>query len=202
MRARTAGRRTQQERSELTTAQLVETAREMFAREGYAASSLEAVAAAAGVTKGAVYHHFSGKAELFEAVFRAEQRRVCRDLAQAYERKRDPLEGLHAGSRAYLEACLDPGFQRIALLDGPSVLGWDRMREVEADYGLALLKKGIQQAIDAGRIRRRDVDSLAHLMFGALCEGAMYVVRAEDTDAARRRFERELRSLIDSLAGE
>ncbi len=200
MSTRTQPRRTQQERSETTTAELVRAARELFARDGYAATSLEAVVAACGVTKGALYHHFSGKKDLFEAVFRAEQEGLCAFVAEAYAKKRDPVQAAYAGCRAFLEASLDPGVQRITLLDAPGVLDWERMRDVEADYGLALLKDGIRQAIDQGAIPRREVDPLAHLMFGSLCEGAMYVARAEDQAAARRHVERELRSYIESLA--
>ena len=200
MTTSTRPRRSQQERSETTTTQLVATARELFARHGYAATSLDAVVSECGVTKGALYHHFAGKSDLFEAVFREEERRVCEVIAIAYSRRRDPIEAAFAGCRAFLEASLDPGVQRITLLDGPSVLGWERMREVEAEYGLALIKEGIRVAIAAGRMPRRDVDSLAHLLFGAMCEGAMFVVRSSDQPAAKRRFERELKAMLDAFA--
>lgn len=194
------GRRTQRERSEATTGQLLAAARHLFATDGYAATSLDAVVAEAGVTKGAVYHHFRGKAELFEAVYEHEQARLSEELARAFGSKADPVEGAYAACRAFLDASMDQGVQRITLLDAPSALGWERMREIEAEYGLALIKSGIKAAIDAKRIARRDVDSLAHLLFGALCEGAMYVVRADDPALARRRFEREVKALLDALA--
>jgi AcrR family transcriptional regulator len=195
-----APRRTQRERTEATTSQLIAVARDLFAREGYAGTSLEAVVSECGVTKGALYHHFSGKADLFEAVFIEEERRLCKALAAAYAGKRDPMQGVLAGFRAWLEACLDPGVQRITLLDAPSVLGWARMREIEAEFGLALIKQGMREAMDAGQVRRRDVDPLSHLLFGALCEGAMYIARADDPARARRKFDRELKGLLDALA--
>jgi AcrR family transcriptional regulator len=194
----TRARRTQQERTAATTGQLVAAARELFATEGYAATSLEAIVTACGVTKGALYHHFAGKREIFEAVFRAEEQRICEALSAAAARKRDPIEAMYAGCRTWLEVCLDPGVQRIALLDAPSVLGWERMREIEAEYGLALIKEGLRHAIAEGRMKRRDPDPLAHLLFGALCEGAMFVARAGDPAAAQRRFEREIRALLDA----
>ena len=172
----------------------------MFARAGYAPTSLEAICSEAGVTKGALYHHFSSKTELFEAVFRAEQERLLVALADAAAGKRDPWDGFFAGARAYLEACLDPGVQRITLLDASSVLGWERMREIEAGYGLKMLKRGLTLAAEAGRIRDRDVDGLAHLLFGALGEGAMYIARAEDQGAALSRITRELKALLDAIA--
>lgn len=195
------GRRTQRERSETTTAQLVSAARTLFARDGYAATSLEAVCSECGVTKGALYHHFSGKSDLFEAVFREEERKLCHALREAAVAEEDPWEGFLAGSLAFLEASLDPGVQRITLLDAPAVLGWERMREIEADYGLALLKQGLRQALKAGRIGRRDADPLAHLLFGALCEGAMYIARADDPRGALRKVTRELKVVLDAIAG-
>jgi AcrR family transcriptional regulator len=199
-RAQAAPRRTQAERSEATTGQLVATARDLFARDGYAATSLDAVSSKAGVTKGALYHHFSGKTALFESVFRAEQERLRAVLAAAASTKKDPWDGFFAGAKAYLEACLDPGVQRITLLDGSAVLGWQRMREIEADYGLAMLKEGLRQSAKAGRIRRREVDGLAHLLFGALGEGAMYIASAPDQRAALRKITRDLKALLDALA--
>jgi AcrR family transcriptional regulator len=194
----TRARRTQQERTAATTGQLTAAARELFATEGYAGASLEAVVRACGVTKGALYHHFAGKREIFEAVFRAEEQRICDALAAAGASKSDPVDAMYAGCRTWLEVCLDPGVQRITLLDAPSVLGWERMREIEAEYGLALIKQGVRAAIAAGRMKRRDPDPLAHLLFGALCEGALFVARADDPAAARRSFEREIRTLLDA----
>jgi AcrR family transcriptional regulator len=195
----TRTRRTQQERTQATTGQLVAAARELFAADGYAATSLEAIVSACGVTKGALYHHFAGKREIFEAVFRAEEARINEELAAAGARKRDPVEAIHAGCRKWLEVCLDPGVQRITLLDAPSVLGWERMREIEAEYGLALIKAGLRQAIIAGRIAKRDPDPLGHLIYGALCEAALYLARADDQAGARRSVEREIKALIDAL---
>jgi AcrR family transcriptional regulator len=197
-----APRRTQAERSEATTGQLVATARDLFARDGYAATSLEAVSSEAGVTKGGLYHHFGSKKELFEAVFRAEQQELLTALATAAGKEKDPWDGFFAGAKAYLEVSLDAGVQRITLLDASSVLGWERMREIEADYGLAMLKEGLRQSVKAGRIRRRDVDALAHLLFGALGEGAMYIAREPDQRAALRRVTRDLKSILDALAAQ
>lgn len=193
-------RRTQRERSETTTRQLLDTARALFARDGYAATPLEAVVSGCGVTKGAFYHHFSRKEQLFEVVFVEEQRRIAEAILEAYARKKDPIDASYSACRAFLDVSLDPGVQRITLLDAPAVLGWERMRQIESEYGLAMMKAGIRTAIGAKRMRKRDVDALAHLLFGALCEGVMYMARAEDQRSARRRIERELKGLLDSLA--
>src|SRR3954470_23366273 len=99
----TKPRRTQRERSDATTGELIAAARELFARQGYAATSLDEIAAAANVTKGAVYHHFAGKRDIFRAVYEREQRRLAKIESQAYARKRDPWAGFHAGCLAFLE---------------------------------------------------------------------------------------------------
>ena len=197
---RTAPRRTQRERSETTTAQLVAAARTLFARDGYAATSLEAVTRRCGVTKGAVYHHFDDKAELFAAVFEEEERRLGQALTEAYLRRKDPWDGLAAGAHAFLEALLDPGIQQITLIDAPSVLGFDRWREIQARHTLALMKDALREAIAAGRIRRREVDPLAHVLFGGVCQAAYFVLESPDQRAARRKVERELKAVLDGLA--
>lgn len=192
--------RTQRERTETTTAELVESARRLFAADGYRATLLDDVVLAAGVTKGALYHHFRGKRELFQAVFEREQQRLATVVADTYRRERDPWDGFYEGCRAFLEASLDPGVQRITLLDAPSVLGWEAMRDVEAGYSLALLSEGLEIAIAAGRIAPRPVAPLAHLLLGAVCEGAMMVARSEDEHAATEEVLREVRGLLDALA--
>jgi AcrR family transcriptional regulator len=191
-------RRTQAERSEATTGALVGAARELFARDGYEATSLDAVAAKARVTKGAVYHHFEGKRQLFEAVFTREVSRLSEVLAAAYARKKDPWDAFESGCRAYLEDCLDPGVQRIVLLDAFAAIGWEAMRRLEAPL-LGMMEVGIARAVDAGRIARRPAQPLAHFLFGALCEAAMVVARAEDPKAAQRNAVTELGRIMEAL---
>ena len=192
-------RRTQRERTETTTALLLASARKRFAAVGYAATSIDAIVAESGVSKGAFYHHYAGKRELFEAVFEMEAQRTAQEVWAAYERKRDPVGAAYAGVQAFFDAGLDPGYQQIALVDAPSVLGWARLREIESRYGLLLMKEAIRTAIRAGRLPEHDVDGLAHLLFGALCEGAMFIARAENQKAARRKIEREFRAILDAL---
>jgi AcrR family transcriptional regulator len=193
-------RRTQRERSEATTGELIRAARELFAADGYRATSLDDVVAAVGMTKGAVYHHFPSKSELFAAVFEQEDRRLAGIAANAYRRRRDPWEGLLAACRAYLEAQLEPGVQRITLLDGPSVLGWERLREIEARNTLAGMEQALQTLIDSGRIEPRPVEPLAQMLQGAICEGAMVVARSTNQSATVRQVLAELRALLNGLA--
>jgi AcrR family transcriptional regulator len=194
-----AARRTQAERTEATTTALVAAARELFVKDGYDATSLDAVAARASVTKGAVYHHFDGKRQLFEAVFTGEVDRMAVPLAQAYGRKKDPWDAFAAGCRAFLDECLDPGLQRIVLLDASAAIGWEGIRRLEAPL-LQMMELGISRAAEGGRIARRPPGPLAHFLFGALCEMAMIVARADDQKAAHRQAVGEIARVLDGLA--
>ena len=192
-------RRSQAERSEATTSALVEAARELFARDGFEATSLDAVAAKAYVTKGAVYHHFDGKRQLFEAVFAREVEQLTATLAAVYARKKDPWDAFEAGCRAFLEACLEDGLRRIVLLDAFAAIGWEAMRQQEAPL-LRGMEAAIARAVDAGRIALRPAGPLAHFLFGALCETAMIVARAEDQSATHRKAVAELGRVLNALA--
>lgn len=197
--ARGVTRRTQAERTEATTAALVDAARELFAHHGYDATSLDAVAARAGVTKGAVYHHFDGKRQLFEAVFAREIEQMTAPIAAAYSRKKDPWDAFKAASFAFLDECLDPGLQRIVLLDAPAAIGWEGIRRLEAPL-LDLMERAISRAIDGGRIASRPPGPLAYFLFGATCEMAMIVARAEDQKASQRQAVAEIGRVLDGLA--
>ena len=194
-----AARRTQAERTEATTSALVDAARELFAHAGYAATSLAAVAARANVTKGAVYHHFEGKQQLFEAVFTREVERMASPLVAAYARKKDPWDAFKAGCRAFLDECLDPDVQRIVLLDALTAIGWEQVRRLESPL-LELMELGIAQAVEAGRIAPRPSAPLAHFLYGALCETAMIVARADDQKVAHRQAVTEIGRILDGLA--
>jgi AcrR family transcriptional regulator len=194
-----APERTQRERSEATTAQLIEAAAHLFGSDGYAATLLDDVVRRAGVTKGALYHHFENKRELFEAVFEQEQRKIAAASALAYRRKRDHWEGFYEGCRAFFEASLDPSVQRITLLDAPSVLGWDRIREIEGRYTQAMLRDGLERAMDDGTIARRPIEPISYMLVGAMCEGAMLVARSEHQRAVTRQVLAELRVQLEAL---
>jgi AcrR family transcriptional regulator len=192
-------RRTQAERTEATTTALVDAARDLFARDGYDATSLDMVASRATVTKGAVYHHFEGKRQLFEAVFSREIERMTGPLAAAYTRKKDPWDAFKAASRAFLDECLEPGLQRIVLLDAPAAIGWEGIRRLEAPL-LELMELAISRASEAGRIAPRQPGPLAHFLFGAMCEMAMIVARADNPKAAHRDALTEIARVLDGLA--
>jgi AcrR family transcriptional regulator len=191
-------RRTQAERTEATVSALVDAARELFARDGYADTSLDAVAAKARVTKGAVYHHFHGKPQLFEAVFAREVDRLCAALPAVYASKRDPWEAFEACCRKFLEECLEPGLQRIMLLDALAAVGWEGVRRLEAPM-MEMMEIAIRRAVDTGTIAPRPATPLAVFLYGALCETSMNVARADNQKAAHRRALTELSHVLNGL---
>jgi AcrR family transcriptional regulator len=194
-------RRTQAERTAATRAALIAAARRLFAERGYAAVGTPEVVAAAGVTRGALYHQFDGKAGLFLAVYEAvEQELTERIGAQVAEAgATDPLAALTAGAEAFLDACAEPEVQRIVLIEAPAVLGWDTWREVGLKYGLGLTEGILRAAIEAGQIAEQPVRPLAHVLIGALDEGALYVARSPDPAAAREDMRALFRRIVAGL---
>ena len=187
--------------SEATRAALVATARRLFAERGYAAVGTEEIVRSAGVTRGALYHHFSGKRELFAAVYEdVERELVERIAASAVSSAADPLQALQSGAQAFLDACEDPAVQRIALLDAPSVLGWEQWREIGMRYAFGLVQATVQAAMDAGLIERQPVVALSHLLLGAMDEGAMLIARADDGGRTRRDVGASVSRFLEALA--
>ncbi len=195
-------KRTQAERSEATREALIGAARPLFAERGYATVGTEEIVRAAGVTRGALYHHFAGKRELFAAVYeQVEVELAERIAAGALESNaRSPLEAMRAGAEMFLAACTEPAVQQVVLLDAPAVLGWDRWREIAAEHGLGLIEGTLQAAVEAGVIAPQPVRPLAHLLMGALDEAGMLIARAEDPEAMRREVGRTLETILDGLS--
>jgi AcrR family transcriptional regulator len=188
------------EQSEVTRGALLRVAQELFTDKGYAATATEDIVQRAGVTRGALYHHFRDKEELFQAVFEEAERglvetvRTAADAAQT-----DPWQGFVVGCQAFLDACLEPGVQRIVLLDAPSVLGWETWRRIDAEYGLGLVRHSLQAAIDAGYLDPLPVEPLAHVILGALNEAALLIARAEDVPSARTEMGAVVERLLQGL---
>jgi AcrR family transcriptional regulator len=199
---RASERRTQSERSHSTRAALVTAARSLFAEHGYGGVGTEEIVRTAGVTRGALYHHFSGKRDLFQAVYEQIETELAERIATGAlaASAEDPVAAMRAGAEMFLQACTEPEPQRIALIDGPAVLGWDRMREIAAEHGLGLIEASLQAAIDAGAIADQPVRPLAHVLLGALDEAALLVARAEDPERMQAEVGRTLDSLIAALA--
>jgi len=180
-----------------TRAALLRVARKLFTERGYAETATEELVRRARVTRGALYHHFRDKQDLFKAVLDEEQVKLAGSIKAVAARESDPWRALMAGCHAFLDACLDPSVQQILLIDAPAVLGWGGCREADAMYYLESVKTAIQAAIDRRLISPQPVDALARIILGALNEAAMLIANADDEQAARR----DVSQVVDRLLG-
>jgi AcrR family transcriptional regulator len=167
----------QRERSRAT---LVEEGARLFAAHGYAAVGLAEIVRAAGVTKGALYHHFDSKADLFRAVLQRVQEEVAERVAAAADAEPDPWSQLTAGCRAFLEASTAPEVQQIMLVDGPAVLGWAQWRAIDEAASGRLLAEALTALIAAGIVVPQPVAPLTRLLSGAMNEAALWLARSPD----------------------
>ena len=190
---------TRDAQAERTRRDLLRVARELFVERGYARVGTEEIVARAGLTRGALYHHFPDKQALFTAVHEQLEQELVAGIAATISEVADPVERLEAGIRSFLDACTDRQWTRITLLDAPTVLGWATWREIDQRYGLGLVSAALAQAMDSGALIRQPVRPLAHIMIGALGEAALLIVNAEDPDVARAEVEPILMLLVRSL---
>ena len=194
--------RTKAQQRQETTAALIAAARELFSQRGYAAVSTEEIVRHAGVTRGALYHHFRrGKEELFQAVLVQVSAETMRAVAVRASQAENAWDELVTGIDAFLDVCTTPDVQQIVLIDGPSVLGWDVWRAIDADHGLGLLESAVQAAMDAGELLPDSARAVAQVLLGALDEAAMVVARAEDPVAARAEMGQTISRLLAGLRG-
>ena len=193
---------TKAEQGEASRATLVRAARELFTERGYGGVGTEEIVRGAKLTRGALYHHFADKKDLFRAVHEQIEEEVMGAIAAqmaAAASDADPFAVLALGTRAFLDACTDPAITRIALVDAPSVLGWEEWREIDARYGLGIVVAGLQGGMDAGVLRRQPVQPLAHLLLGAIGEAGMVIANAADPELARAEVEPALLGLLEGL---
>lgn len=195
-------RRSQVDRSAATRAALVAAARPLFAERGFGGVSTETIVHAAGVTRGALYHQFADKTELFAAVYEAIEEDLARRLGEriAAAGATDPIDVMMLGADAWLDACDEQEVQQIVLLDGPAVLGWQRWRDIGSRYGLGLVEGLLAHAVEVGRIPPQPVAPLAHVLMGALDEAALYIARAEDQLAASEQIRAVIARLLAGLS--
>jgi AcrR family transcriptional regulator len=189
-------RRSQQERSRSTRAALVGAARRLFAERGYAQVPAAEIVTSAGVTRGALYHHFAGKQELFRAVFEELEGEVTAEITAAISTAPDQPTGMVVGLERFLDVCQRPEVTRIALIDAPAVLGWQTWREIEARHGLGVITDGLEAAAAEGLLAAAPVSVLAQLVLSAVIEAALIIANAADAKAARADAERALLALL------
>jgi AcrR family transcriptional regulator len=194
-------RRTQADRSAATRDALVAAARRLFAAQGFAEVPTDAIVAEAGVTRGALYHQFADKTALFDAVLGAVEADIAGRLAAdvAAAGITDPVDAMRRTVRTWLTICVEPEIRRIALVDGPSVVGWSRWREVCRQHVFGLAEMLLADGIKTGRIRAQPVRPLAHVLMGASDEAAMYVAESADPDRARAEMIEVLDGILDGM---
>lgn len=189
-------RRSNRDRSETMRSALIAAARRLFIERGYAETGTPEIVAAAGVTRGALYHHFADKQALFLAVVEAEAAKVAAEVEQAAPVTMEPRAALLAGGEAYLEAMAQPGRTRLLLLDGPAVLGRTGMDEIDARHGNRTLREGLSLSIEAGAIRALPLDALTALL-GAVFDRAALAI---DAGAPARDQRAVLAAVVEGLA--
>jgi AcrR family transcriptional regulator len=192
---------TQTERRQVTQAAILKAARRLFGEHGFAATTIDDVASAARVAKGAVYHHFATKEALFEAVFDQVSQRLLAEVDQVARSEKDALNAMAKGTQAYFAACAKDTTGRIVLHDGPAVLGWERWREVGMKYGLGVIEAMLAQAMADGAIPDQPVRATAHVLLGALDEAALFVSRAADAGEALEQMYEVCDRVISGITG-
>jgi AcrR family transcriptional regulator len=194
-------RHTQEDRSRTTRGALVATARRLFAERGYADVSAAEIVSTAGLSRGALYHHYADKADLFRAVFIELETELSAEIQAAADRADNPAEAMVASLDAYLSACERDDIVRIVLTDAPAVLGWRAWREIETEHGLGTITESLERAMAAGLMVEQPVRVLAQLLLSALIEAALLVADASQSDQ-RATVRAEVRhGLITLFAG-
>ena len=187
---------TQAERTEATRGRLIATARRLFAAKGFAATSTEEILSEANVSRGALYHHFPSKTDLFQATFEQVEDELTAQVLEVASSsgETDPMRILELGFDAFLDQCVNPEVQRIVMLDGPTVLGWDLWHELDERYAFGTIKAVLSVAAEMGRIEDSAVDPLTHLLLGAVMQAGMVVARSDDPFTAKK-------AMTDTFAG-
>ena len=190
-----------QQYSQTTKRALVEAALEQFSERGYAATSLDAIVAQAAVTKGALYHHFTGKQALFESVFERVESEAAGDIAASVKGVKDPWEKSLVGLRAFLEVVQQPTYRRIVMQEGPAVLGYERFREQEERTSFAIVLDVVHGVLATGDwgLDQPMVETFSRIFFGALASAGESVSGAEDAEAASARVEAAIGFLLLGL---
>jgi AcrR family transcriptional regulator len=190
------------ERGQATRAHLIDVATRLFASHGYDGTSITAVLAESGVSRGSLYHHFPGKDALFWAVLEGVAARVGQQVADAERDAPDPVAALRAGCLAWIRLAGDPVVQQTVLIDAPAVLGWQRWRELDEQNSLGPIRAALTYAAEAGRIEPRHVDTFAHIVLAATNEVTLMIARADDPAAALGAGESAVAEFLDRLLGD
>lgn len=193
-------RRTQAERSSATRAALLSAARELFSTQGYAGTAREDIVAAAGVTRGALQHHFGDKPALFRAVYEQVEQEVVDAIARAAMKAGDdPVDQLRAGCHAYLDQVMDPAVQRICAIDGPAVLPAEVRQEITDRYALGMVRESLRHAMDRGLIHAAPIEPFARVLTSGTVAAAEFVATSPSPRAARKEAAATIDLILDRL---
>ena len=189
----------QAERRAATSEAILTAARRLFGTQGFAATTMDEIAEAAGVAKGAVYHHFKTKEAVFEAVFDSVSRDLVAEIDSAARAEKDVLAAMVAGTQHYFAETAKGPTGQIILRDGPAVLGWERWREIDAKHFGGKFPLALTAAMEAGLIARQPVEPLARLLLGAVTEAAVACASGGDIAKVGAEYARAFRTLLDAL---
>jgi AcrR family transcriptional regulator len=185
--------------TESTREALVGSALDLFTKRGYAATSLDTIVKRARVTKGALYHHFSGKQALFEAAFNLVETRAIARLAEVVSGDGTAWERAMAGIAAYVDVCLDAAYQRIVIHEAPVVMGWERWREAEEHFSYGLVRATVEALVDGGEIEPLPVEVTARVLFGALSAGAETIAGSADPKKTAAEVTRTITAVMTGM---
>ena len=189
----------QAERRAATTEAILRAARQLFGTQGFAATTMDEIAEAAGIAKGAVYHHFKTKEAVFAAVFDLVSRDLVAEIDSAARAEKDVLAAMVAGTQHYFAATAKGPTGQIILRDGPAVLGWERWREIDAKHFGGKMPRALSVAMEAGLIAKQPVEPLARLLLGAVTEAAVACAGRGDIARAGAEYARAFKSLVEAL---
>src|SRR6185437_8180984 len=199
MRGMEPARTRREEYAEATAAALLESAAACFLESGFAATSLDAVAKRARVTKGAIYHHFASKRDLFLAVMERQEEINTRTVDEAATGASDPWSAIVAALDAFLGTIADPVYQRLCFVEGPAALGFEDWWAWGERTEIDLIRRQLDRVAQAGALLVEDIDMLAHVLFGAVTAGVLAMARAADPEAERERFRTVMLQVVHGM---
>lgn len=188
-----------QQYSASTKRALVDVATELFTEQGYAGTSLDAIVAGARVTKGALYHHFSGKQALFDAVFEKVEADASRRISQTIRKTKDPWDKAVVGLREFLDVVQQREYSRIVIQEGPVVLGYERYREQEERSTFGIVREIVSSVLDTYDLEPSMVETFSRVFFGAMSAAGAAVSSAKDTRRASAEVEAAIAFILAGL---
>jgi len=192
---------TKVDKGRATRQQIIETATRLYSENGFERTSVDLVLKTCGISRGALYHHFSSKEELFKAVLEVMEAEIAKKVGAAAQHATNPLDALRAGCNAWLDLARNERIRQIVLIDAPSIIGWQTWREMDGKFSLGMLKSALNAAAAAGRFREDLVDLHAHVLLAMLTEVAMLIARAEQSSILTQSGQEVVEQHLSNLFG-